>query len=130
MKNEIKEVKKVETEVSSEKAYPSAPDENGYYFSSEEDEALKITTKDYPNGGKTKTVMLPVCKKLAVVRSIKAKEAKDITRIMGKDPELYQMSVITVSTTLDGKKTIIEEVQDLMFKDYQLLVAMNSDLNF
>ncbi len=106
------------------------PFDDGFMYASEDEKSLGIQTKTYDNGSIVKKVKLPHSKRDALVRMLKAKESVEVSRNMDKDPEKYQMAVITASTTLDGKKAIIEEVKELSFKDYQILMLMNNELNF
>lgn len=103
---------------------------DGFDYTNEDEKALGILTKKYDNGSIVKKAILPHSRQEAQVRMLKAKESIDVSRNMGKDPEKYQLALIAVSTSIDGKKAIIEEIQELSFKDYQLLILMNNELNF
>jgi hypothetical protein len=112
------------------KVYPLQPDAEGFYFEDAGDEELDITTKLYDNGAKVKKILLPSCGKLAIVRSLKAKDSKLIARFTAGDQEKYLMASVTVATTLDGAALPFEKFEDLSLKDYTRLCSMNNDLNF
>jgi len=110
--------------------YPTAPNADGFYYDNAGDELNGVATRRYENGSKVKSVVLPECGKTAVIRSLKAKDTKEIARFMNKDPEAYMMAAVTVAVTLNGEKQPIEVIAELPLKDYNLLMEMNGDLNF
>lgn len=124
---EHQEIKRTEV---AKPTYPTSPDTEGFFYEDETDKETGIETKIYDNGLKIKRAHLPHSKRLATVRTLKAKETAEITRLMDKNPERYQTAMVTVATTLDAKKAIIEDVEDLTFKDFQVLMIMNSAINF
>lgn len=113
-----------------QKIYPSSTDTEGYFFETADDEASGIRSKVYENGSKTKSAFLKGIGKTATVRQLKAKESVKVRNVMGKDPEQYQMAVVTVATKFDDQQAIIEEVSELLFPDYSVLLTMCQDLNF
>lgn len=112
-----------------EKTFPTEKDVNGFFFESAEDEEMNIRTAVYENGSKVKQSVLSNGK-TAVVRELKGKDSIQISRLMGKDKERYSSASITLATKIDGMEYVIEDIENLKMKDYNLLVAMNSDLNF
>lgn len=115
-------------QITEQKIYPTTADENGFYYDSAEDEALGILTKEYDNGNKIKGVTLSTGEK-AVMRMLKAKDTKDISRFMDKDPERYQHAAITVATTFDEKRKTIEDIENMWMRDFNKLMSMYQDLN-
>ena len=109
--------------------YPTVLNEEGFFFENADDHELGIHTKIYPNKSKVKQTKISTGIN-ACVRSLKAKDSSEMTRLMDKDKDRYLMAMITVATTFDGTKLPIEDVENLSMKDYQLLMGMCSELNF
>lgn len=118
------------TEQNATVVYPTAQDAEGFYFESADDQDAGISTKVYENGSRVKQCKLPVSGKMAVIRELRAKDTKEISRFMNKDAEKYQMAAITVALTLDGSKVPYELVESMLLKDYNRVMSMYSDLNF
>lgn len=113
-----------------EVTYPTAPDADGFYTESADDQLLDIQTKVYDNGNKIKKTILKSINKTAVVRELIAKETKDIQRYMGKDEEKYMTAGVCVSTSIDGAKETFEFFETMKMKDSNKLISMFQDLNF
>ena len=111
-------------------SFPTTPDAEGFYYENQADQEQGITTKVYENDSKVKRAMLPGCKKLALVRELRATDTKEIRRFMDSDKEKYELAAITVATTLDGEKQPFEVIGALKMKDYTRVSSMYSDLNF
>lgn len=110
--------------------YPTQADSEGFFFESDTDESMQISTKIYENGNKIKKVILPTSGKVAIVRELLAKDTTLITRHMGGNQENYNMACITVSTTFDGGTLPIEIISSFKMKDYSRLLSMYQDINF
>jgi hypothetical protein len=111
------------------KYYPSIPAEDGFFYESEDEEALKIETKIHENGNKTKKTILQNGK-VAIVRELSGRDTKAVTRFVGKDEERFQTAGITIATTIDGKPETFEFFEGLKWKDSNRLLMMFSELNF
>lgn len=109
--------------------FPTAPDENGYFFESQQDQEGEIRTKVYDNDNKTKTITLRKGQ-VAVMRELTGKDTKHVQRFMNQDQEKYTMAGIAVATSIDGKPETFEFFEALKWKDTNRLIIMFGDLNF
>ncbi|MCM5528967.1 hypothetical protein [Parasegetibacter sp. NRK P23] len=112
------------------KIYPTTPNENGDFFESLEDEEMGIQTHSYENGSKVKKCKLPASGFDVVVRQLRGKDSKMITRFTNGDAEKYQMAAMTIATTVNGKNETMEFYEELYMKDFATIMAMVGDLNF
>jgi hypothetical protein len=99
-----------------------------WQFENDTDKELGIETITYPNGARSKRCKLSDGKEV-VTRMLKGKDAKDIQRLTDKDAEKFQHAIIAVSTKIDDKAIVIEELDELWYADYTKILAMAS-INF
>lgn len=114
------------------KVYPTAPDADGFFYATEDEEAFEILTKEYSNGNLVKKTILPRCKKEAVVRETFGRDMDEIGRFVKKDSGQGNQNIayITVATKIEGKKETYEYFEGLKSKDINRLILMNTALNF
>lgn len=99
-----------------------------WFYESDTDEVLGIETIIYENGGKCKRCTLSDGR-VAQARRLKAKDAIAIKRITGNEEDKYKNAVICESTTIDDKKIIIEDIDEMWHDDYIRMSSM-SLINF
>ena len=120
-----------------EKTFPTAPDEEGFFTESEYDDVLDIRTKVYENGNKVKKVPLSGGR-TALVRELigrdsrKAKEiASTHSRKNGKeDEEDYADAVAALATKVEGQDIIFEDFLGYKMMDYTRIKHAAQSLNF
>lgn len=99
------------------------------YTASEADEAMGIKTRKYENGSITKSCVLSDGRK-AVCRRLRGKDRIIIKRIIGDNKERMEDAVIAVSTKIDDKDLVLEDIDELWFNDATVLQAMALSINF
>ena len=109
--------------------FPTAPDADGFFYETEDEQEMGIETKIHKNDNKVKRAVLDGGK-IAIVRELTGKDTKDIARFMGKDQEKYTMSGIAVATTINESKQTYEFFEAMKMKSYNKLLAMFYALNF
>lgn len=107
---------------------PPAEQDAKWFFESEEEKELGIDTAIYPNGQKVKRCTL-ADGRVAVVRRLKGKDAKTVSRFSNGEEERYHLAIMTVSTVIHGQKVTPEELEELWMDDFNKLQAM-SVVNF
>jgi hypothetical protein len=120
-----------------EKTFPTAPDEEGFFTESEYDDVLDIRTKVYENGNKVKKVPLSGGR-TALVRELigrDSRKAKDLVstyaRRNGKeDEEDYADAVAALATKVDGQDIIFEDFLGYKMMDYTRIKVAAQSLNF
>lgn len=112
------------------KVYPTPPDQDGFYFETENEEVMEIQTKEYENGNLIKKV--PLRKgRFAIVRELDRKELKKVYEIAGgNDKDRLSASLIAMSAKIDDQELIMEEVLEYKAKDYSRLSMAAQALNF
>ncbi len=110
-------------------AYPTLPNAEGFYFESDSDEALEISTKEYENGNLVKKVQLRKGK-FAIVRELDRKEMNKVREIANGDNEKMAASLIATCAKIDDKELIMEDVLEFKAKDYNRLTVAAQSLNF
>jgi len=112
------------------KTYPTPPNSDGFFFEDETNEVMAIESQTYENGKEVRRVTLSD-KRVAIVRQLTGKEmGTDVTRLIGKDQDNYQYAMVAVSTKIDDKGLTIEDVMEMLGKDYIKLQVANSQVNF
>ncbi len=112
--------------------YPTLPDSNGFYFEDENEELLNIKTKEYDNGNLIKQVELKKGK-IAIVRELDRKESKKAYEIAGEwkeDKDRLATALIAVSTKIDDKEILMEDVLLFKAKEFNRLSIATQSLNF
>lgn len=112
------------------KVYPTPPDQDGFYFETENEEIMGIQTKEYENGNLVKKV--PLRKgKFATVRELDRKELRKVYEIAGgNDKDRLVSALIAMSTKIDDQELIMEDVLEYKAKDYSRLSLAAQALNF
>lgn len=121
------EIIPIKNEVPAQKTYEQKT--NVWFFENEEDEAMGIETFSYPNGGISKRCKLKDGRE-AVSHLLKGKDRINIKRITGGKAEMVQDAVIALSTKIDGKAIVIEDIDELWFNDLTKIQSMASTINF
>jgi len=98
--------------------FPTAPDADGFFYETEDEQEMGIETKIHKNDNKVKRAVLDGGK-IAIVREL-----------TGKDQEKYTMSGIAVATTINESKQTYEFFEAMKMKSYNKLLAMFYALNF
>lgn len=114
-----------------EKVYPSAPDTEGYYYKSKEEEANGILTKDYENSSAVKKVSLSAGQ-TAIIRKLKGRDMVETKRAIQNDNSLdFETVNMAQAIEIDGKQQNPEYYLDNLFQaDYALLLVAFGELNF
>ena len=103
---------------------------NDVWFTEDEtDEAMGIETMHYANGAIVKKCKLKDGR-VAQSRLLKGKDRVMLKRITGDDSSKVQDAIIALSTTINEKPLIIEDIDDLWFNDLTKIQAMASSINF
>lgn len=109
--------------------YPK-PTSDGFFFSDDTNEAMGIESQVYDNGKEVRRVTLSD-KRIAIVRQLTGKEmGADVPRLAGKSQEDVQFAMVAIATKIDDKGLPIEEVKEMLGKDYVKLQSANSQINF
>jgi uncharacterized protein YneR len=106
-----------------------AEQKNAWYFDNETDEAMGIETYRYDNGGVSKRCKLSDGT-TAVCHRLKGKDRQMIKRIAGDQKDKFEDALIAVSTKIDDKSIVLEDLDNLWFDDAMTLQTMASTLNF
>lgn len=113
-------------EIPADKYTPKA----GEWFTEDEgDEAMGVETFHYENGGKSKRCTLSTGA-VAISRRLKGNSRIAITRIVGKDTNKIQDAVVAVSTKIDGKDIVMEDLDNLWYDDLMKVQTMAASINF
>lgn len=111
------------------KSYPLAT-ADGFFFEDESNEQMHIESHTYENGKEVRRVTLSdgtVC----MVRQLTGKEiGTDVTRLTGKNQDNYQYAMVSVATKFGDAGKTLEEIQEMLGKDYIKLQVANSQINF
>ena len=117
------------TEVDETKIYPLATSD-GFYYDDNTNESMGIESQKYENGKEVRRVSLSNGLK-AIVRQLTGNEiGKEVVRITGKNQDDYQFAMVAVSTKIDDRGMTIEDVKEMLGKDYLKLQVANSQINF
>lgn len=65
--------------------------------------------------------------KTAVINSFKGRDAMQAQRLAGTDSEKYIPALIVATTTIDGEKVIIEDLEEMDGMDYLKLMTAFSE---
>lgn len=111
--------------------WPTAPDQDGYYFATAEEQEQRILTKDYENGSQTKQVTLSNGK-VAVVRKLKGRDFVETKKQVQADKSSdFETVNMAVATKIDGEQYPPEfYLDDLFQNDYSLILVAYGYLNF
>jgi hypothetical protein len=100
-----------------------------YHFEDAQDETMEIWTKNYENGSKTKRCALSDGR-IANCRRLKGKDNALIQRLTNSDSAKVQLAVAALSTQIDDKDVVIEDLEGLWYNDFTKILAMSSSINF
>lgn len=76
-----------------------------------------------------KEITLPSGKK-AFIREGKGRDSQQALKIIGGDSTKYLSAMMAVLCEIDGKGVVMEDIEDLSLKDYNVLLAEFTELNF
>ncbi len=111
------------------KVYPLAT-ADGFFFEDETNEAMAIESHIYENKKEVRRVTLSdgtIC----IVRQLTGKEmGTDVTRLIGKDQDNYQYALVSVATKFNDQGRTLEEIKDMLGKDYLKLQIACAQINF
>lgn len=105
------------------------PKVEDWFFEHEQDEDMGIETIHYANGGISKRCKLRDGR-LAVSHLLKGKDIAIVKRITGGDSSKFQSAVVALSTKINDKSIVIEDVDELWFNDASKINTMASAINF
>jgi len=112
------------------KLYPTQPNNDGFFYENEGDEAMGILTKEYENGHKVKQLQLSTGK-TAIVRELMGKEVLKYQRLAEGDREKVLPAMMAIAIKIDGAELLMEDyLEDIKAKDYHKLMLACQDLNF
>lgn len=100
-----------------------------WFTESEKDEAMGIETMCYENGSLCKRCTLNDGR-VAVSRLLKGKDRTYLSRITGGDSTKVQDAIVAMSTKINDKDLIIEDLDELWFNDFTKIQVMASSINF
>lgn len=100
-----------------------------FYFENEEDKTMGIETCDYENGSKVKRCTLSDGR-IAISRRLKGKDRLLIKRLIGDQKERMEDAVTALSTKIDDKEIVFEDIDNLWFNDAMAIQTMATMLNF
>lgn len=105
------------------------PKKEVWFFESETDQTFGIETFLYENGGCSKRVKLKDGKE-AVCRLLKGKDRVQLNRITNGEAGKMQDAITALSTTIDGKAIVLEDLDNMWFNDYTKVQMMAGSINF
>jgi hypothetical protein len=100
-----------------------------WFTEDESDEALGIETMHYENGSITKRCTLSDGR-IAISHRLKGKDRELIRRITGGESSKVQDAVACLSTKIDDKAIVLEDLADMWFNDATKISTMASTINF
>jgi hypothetical protein len=100
-----------------------------WFTEDETDDAMGIETFLHNDGGISKRCKLKDGRQV-VCHSLKGKDSVNIKRITGGDSSKVQDAVTALSTRIDDKPIVIEDLSELWFNDYTKVQMMCSSINF
>lgn len=114
-----------------EKKFPTSPDDQGWFFNSEEEHLQGIRSKKYDNGSEIKEVTLKNGR-TAVIRKLKGRDFVETKKQIQSDSTLdFETANMSVAVTFDGKQEPPEYYLDDLFQDdYSTLMIAYGSLNF
>lgn len=68
--------------------------------------------------------------KTATIREGKGKDSQLALRMCNGDSSKYLSALMSVLCEIEGKKIVMEDIEELPLKDYNSLMAEFTDLNF
>lgn len=111
--------------------FPTTPNDEGFYYATEDEQSLGITTKDYDNGSTVKQVTLSDGA-VAIVRRLKGRDFVDTKKAVQNNNSLdFETVNMAQGTTIDGKKHPPEYFLDDLYQvDYSKVMAAFASVNF
>lgn len=97
-------------------------------FENDDDKDSGIETKRYNNGQILKRAKLSDGR-MAVARRLKGFDAREIQKQIAGDAHKYQAAVMARCLTIDDKKVVIEDIEQLWLDDYTTVVSI-ARINF
>lgn len=111
-------------------AYPK-PTGDGFFYEDESNEVMGIESHVNPQTNREIRRVTLSTGDIALVRQLTGVEiGRDVARITGKNQEDYQFAMVAIATTIGDKALIMEQVKEMLGKDYIKLQVANSQLNF
>jgi len=111
------------------KVYPIPGSQPEHVFEDANDEAMGIETISYPNGGKSKRVVLSDGR-IAITRRVKGKDMIEAGKLAGQSVEKVNAAVAAVATKIDDQPLILDDLLNMWGMDFALISAMSNNLNF
>ena len=110
--------------------FPTEPNEEGFFFASQEDLEAGILTKEYENGSKIKKLTLSTGKE-AVIRMLKGRDFIETKKRLQADNTADVETVgLSLATKIDDKQQPTEYyLDDLYQNDYLKIFIAYSTLN-
>jgi len=106
------------------------PTSDGFFFEDEINETMGIESQVYENGKEVRRVTLSNGTK-CIVRQLTGKEiGTDVQRLTGTNQDNYQYAMVSVSTKFGDVGKTMEDIMDMLGKDYLKLQVANSQVNF
>ena len=115
-----------------ETSYPTKLDNNGYFLENLQAELMQTYTKENEDGTIVKKVILKNGK-VGIVRELDRSEMKKALQISGdinNDNDKYLAALISVSTKIDDKEIIMEDILNYKAKDFIRLSYAVQSINF
>lgn len=100
-----------------------------WYYESTDDEAMGIMTMRYENGSIVKRTTLKDGR-VAICRQLRGVDRHIVNRVSGGDPKKQADAVTALSTKIDDKDIVIEDLDLLLYSDVQKIAVMSAMLNF
>ena len=113
-----------------EAVYPKLTSD-GFFFDNNINETIGIESQTYENDKEVRRVKIYKGKQVAIIRQLTGLEMeKDVLRLCKDDKTNYNFALISIATKIDGEGKPMEFYMEMLGKDYQNLVAANSQINF
>lgn len=100
-----------------------------WFFEGEEDQVMGIETINYENGGVSKRCKLKDGRE-AISHLLKGKDRVMLKRITGGEASKMQDAVVALSTKIDGKAIVVEDLDEMWFNDLTKVQSMATSINF
>lgn len=118
-----------EAEGERSRMYPTPPDEDGFIVEDETMDAMDMASKTYENDNKIIRVKLSKGR-TAIVRELVGTEGMKAAQIAGKSAEKLKVAYAALSTKIDDKTYVMEDLMNFKSKDLNKLILATQLLNF
>lgn len=116
-------------DVAVENVYPKQTSD-GFYFEDETNETMSIESQKYENGKEVRRVTLSDGR-IAMLRQLTGSEMGVLLpRLVGSNKDNYQFAMVAVATQINQEGKTLEEIKDMLGKDYIKLQVANAQINF